>query len=238
MEELAFEEHPLPVFDIPARIRARWKHCHVRPAGLNDVPFLAWVVQESARSHMPIGIWDRIFPEDEKSRLSWLQKILTIKPVSLCHYSLFLIAEYRGESAAAISMHDPSTQGLEAFTPHLIEFLRREGWKSEDLFGLVVKFAPYHSCLPKMMPGALVAEWAATKPEARDSALMFLLFEHLLVRARSLKYSHLQASHYIGNHVAQKGLLRMKFQYCDETTSTRFLEQYGCPGMARYLYPC
>ena len=29
-----------------------------RPATAEDAPFLAWVIQEAARSHLEIGIWD------------------------------------------------------------------------------------------------------------------------------------------------------------------------------------
>ena len=35
---------------------------HIRPAVEADTPFLAWVQQEAARSHLPPGFWDLAFP--------------------------------------------------------------------------------------------------------------------------------------------------------------------------------
>ena len=33
-----------------------------RPANAEDAPFLAWVMQEAARSHLEHGVWDLMFP--------------------------------------------------------------------------------------------------------------------------------------------------------------------------------
>ena len=44
----------------------------IRPATPADAPFLAWVIQEAARSHLPFGIWDLAFPGSDGQRLERL----------------------------------------------------------------------------------------------------------------------------------------------------------------------
>ena len=75
----------------------------IRPADAADVPFLAWVQQEAARSHLPQGFWDIAFPGAEADRLRVVGRIAAAAPRSFCHWSGFLVAEADGQPAAALS---------------------------------------------------------------------------------------------------------------------------------------
>src|SRR6185295_17623114 len=77
----------------------------IRPAVEADVPFIAWVQQEAARSHLPLGFWDLAFPGAGSDRLRVVGRIAKAKPRSFCHYSGFLVAEADGYAAAALSAY-------------------------------------------------------------------------------------------------------------------------------------
>ena len=77
----------------------------VRPATEADVPFLAWVQQEAARSHLPSGFWDLAFPGPEEDRLRIVGRICKSPVRSFCHWSNFLVAEVDGKAAAGLSAY-------------------------------------------------------------------------------------------------------------------------------------
>ena len=78
----------------------------IRPAVEADVPFIAWVQQEAARSHLPQGFWDLAIPGAEADRLRIVGRIAQSSPQSFCHWSRFLIAEVDGGAAAgAVGLH-------------------------------------------------------------------------------------------------------------------------------------
>src|SRR6185295_1264797 len=64
----------------------------IRDAKETDVPFISWVQQEAARSHLPLGFWDLAFPGAEADRLRIVGRICKAKSKSFCHWSGFLIA--------------------------------------------------------------------------------------------------------------------------------------------------
>ena len=86
----------------------------IRPATADDVPFIAWVQQEAARSHLPFGFWDLAFPGPDSYRLRIIERICRSDAKSLCHWSGFLIAEVAGNPAAGLSGYTDATSATGA----------------------------------------------------------------------------------------------------------------------------
>lgn len=59
----------------------------IRPATGADTPFVAWVQQEAARSHLPYGFWNLAFLGPDEWRLSLIERIVRAKARSFCHWS-------------------------------------------------------------------------------------------------------------------------------------------------------
>jgi len=75
-----------------------------RPANKSDAPFITWVMQEAARSHLEKGMWDLAFPGPEQSRLKILAAFTTLQTIHFGHWSRFLFAEENGTPGLS-SMH-------------------------------------------------------------------------------------------------------------------------------------
>jgi hypothetical protein len=48
----------------------------IRPARESDAAFIAWVQQEAARSHLPIGFFDLAFPGPDAERLRIIERMV------------------------------------------------------------------------------------------------------------------------------------------------------------------
>src|SRR4029453_6796039 len=105
----------------------------IRPAIEADVPFISWVQQEAARSHLPLGFWDLALPGAESDRLRVVGRIAKAKPRSFCHFSGFLVAEADGRAAAALSAYtQPSISAGSALFEAMGEAFDAEGWSEEQ----------------------------------------------------------------------------------------------------------
>ncbi len=73
----------------------------VRPATNEDVSFLARIVLDSARSHMPRGFYDVMLPDaSDETILGMLQEWIATPVGGYLDWSNFLIAEVDGQPAA------------------------------------------------------------------------------------------------------------------------------------------
>jgi hypothetical protein len=77
-----------------------------RPATADDAAFLAWVMQEAARSHLEQGIWDFAFPGEDEPRLEILAKIITTERIHFAHFSRFRVLAIDGEPASALAAYE------------------------------------------------------------------------------------------------------------------------------------
>ena len=57
----------------------------IRPATVDDVPFIAWVMQEAGRSHLEKDLFDLVIPGPEEPRLKILEAIASTGVVHKCH---------------------------------------------------------------------------------------------------------------------------------------------------------
>lgn len=208
----------------------------IRDARPSDVPFLAWVQQEAARSHLPRGFWDFAFPGADADRLRIVGRIAAAAPRSFCHWSGFLVAEADGQAAAALSGYTtPSvTAGSELFAA-MGEALDAEGWDEQQRQAMGERFAPFMTCLPDTAEDAWVIEWVATRPEHRGRGLVRALLDAMLERGRARGHRQAQIAVLIGNTPAQRAYEGVGFKVADEKTHPEFERAVGCPGIRRLL---
>ena len=102
----------------------------IRDATLDDVDFVAWVMQTAARSHLDHSIWEYMNQQTEEEVIAYMAKLAVTETVHLFHHSLFLVAEVGGRPAAAMCGYDPETEGFGAYMtalkrpqPYLIALL-------------------------------------------------------------------------------------------------------------------
>ena len=208
----------------------------IRPARESDVPFLAWVQQEAARSHVPRGFWDFAFPGAEADRLRIVGRIAAAAPRSFCHWSGFLVAEADGQPGAALSAYTtPSvTAGADLFAA-IAEALDAEGWNEEQRQAMGERFAPFLTCIPDADEDAWIIEWVATRPELRGRGLVKALLHAVLERGRERGHRQSQIAVLIGNTPAQRAYEGVGFRVADEKTHPDFERTVGCPGIRRLL---
>lgn len=208
----------------------------IRPAVAADVPFIAWVQQEAARSHLPIGFWDLMFPGSEEDRLRIMGRISKASARSFCHWSGFLVAEVDGRAAAALSGYTtPSFTAGSALLDAIGEGLDAERWSVEQREAMGARTAPFMTCIPDTAEDAWVIEWVATRPEHRGKGLVRALLLEILEQGRRRGHAQAQIAVLIGNTPAQRAYEGVGFRVADEKTHPDFERTVGSPGIRRLL---
>ena len=121
-----------------------------RPATADDASFLAWVMQEAARSHLEQGIWDFAFPGEDEPRLEILAKIITTERIHFAHFSRFRVLEIDGEPASALAAYENSQHGMEQLTLGMAEVFSQLGWSLEEM--LAKGWSNHGVCTEKLWP--------------------------------------------------------------------------------------
>jgi len=208
----------------------------VRPARQSDIPFIAWVQQEAARSHLPHGFWDIAFPGDEAERLRMIGRIADAKARSFCHWTGFLIAEWNGQVAAGLSAYtQPSIAAGSALFEAMYEAFDAAQWSDEAREALNQRLLPFLTCMPDTAEDAWVVEWVATKPELRGRGLVRALLLAILERGAARGHAQSQIAILIGNTAAQRAYESVGFRVFDEKTNADFERVVGSPGIRRLL---
>jgi translation initiation factor 4G len=209
---------------------------HIRPAAEGDVPFIAWVQQEAARSHLPQGFWDIAFPGPEADRLRIVGRIARAGERSFCHWSNFLVAEVDGRAAAALSAYTrPSVTAGSALFEAMREALDAERWSEQQRQAMGERIAPFMTCIPDTAEDAWIIEWVATWPEYRGRGIVRALLQEILDRGRQLGHRQAQIAVLIGNTPAQRAYEGVGFRVADEKTHPEFERAIGSPGIRRLL---
>jgi len=104
-----------------------------RPATADDAPFLAWVIQAAARSHLELGIWDLALPGPDEPRLEFLATLALTDQIHFGHFSRFRVLEVDGVPAAGLSAYENSEHGMEKLALGLVETSRKLGWTQQKL---------------------------------------------------------------------------------------------------------
>lgn len=204
----------------------------IRPATVDDLPFIAWVQLEASRSHLPFGFWDLALPGSDEYRLGLMARIASVEPGSFAHWSRFLVAEVNGEPAAALSAYDDAKVATgEKFFQALIAALGAEGWNGDRLGAMQQRSAPFLTCAPEQPDDTWVVEWVATKTAHRGKGLTKALLHAILAEGEKRGHSRFQIGVLIGNTPAQRAYEGVGFRVSSEKTDPAFEATFGTPGI-------
>jgi len=204
-----------------------------RPATAADAPFLAWVIQEAARSHLEKGIWDLSFPGEDAQRLEILATIATTERVHFAHYRLFRIIEADGVPACGMAAYENSEHGIEQLTLGMAEALNGLGWSPEQMLAMGERSGSFGATGYPNDDGLWIIEWVATRPEFRGHGLVRKLMTEVLDIGRERGFTKAQIGYLLGNVRAQHAYEGVGFQWVAEHCHPDFERDYGTPGLAR-----
>jgi GNAT superfamily N-acetyltransferase len=204
-----------------------------RPALAEDASFLAWVMQEAARSHLEKGVWDFIFPGQDEQRLEILAKIATSERIHFCHFSRFRVLEVDGEAASALSGYENSQHGMEKLTPGMAEALSQLGWSPEEMLAAGGRGASFNATGYPNPDGLWIVESVATRPEFRGRSLIRRLLLEILELGREQGFTRAQIGYLLGNVRAKRAYEGVGFKWVEEHCHPSFEADYGTPGIAR-----
>lgn len=208
----------------------------IRPATEGDASFIAWVMQEAARSHLPAGFWDLAFFGPDEWRLGLIERIVRAEARSFCHWSGFLVAEVDGAPAAALSGYErPSSTAGTLLLEAMQEAFAAAGWTELQAGALQERIVPFLTCMPEASEDDWIVEWVATRPEHRGKGLVKALLREILARGSERGHAQSQISVLIGNTAAQRAYESAGFRAVDEKTSRSFEASFGTPGVRRML---
>ena len=207
----------------------------IRAAELRDVPFIAWVELQAARSHLARGFWDIWLQRPEHECLGFLEHLAQAPTRSWFHYSAFMVAEIDGRPASAMCGYDDKESPGELSFAASLEANRMSGWSDAEFQAITDRITPVLTCISEPAPGAWIIENVATRPEFRRRGLADILLKTMLDIGRSKGYHTGQISVMIGNTPAQRAYEKAGFKVVDEKRHPDFEKVVGEPGMRRML---
>lgn len=205
----------------------------IRPAIPADAPFLAWVIQEAARSHLPFGIWDLAFPGADGQRLERLAAFAVTEALHFAHYSRFLVATVDGTPAAALSAYENASMGGAKLGLGMAEAFRNLGLPGKELLAVGARLAPLEALGLPTPDGLWIVEWVATLPAYRGRGLVRELLQAILEGGRAEGYTRTQIAYLVGNTPARHAYQRAGFEDIDVYEHADFEKAFGTPGIAR-----
>jgi ribosomal protein S18 acetylase RimI-like enzyme len=209
----------------------------IRSAGLDDAPFIAWVMLAAARSHNKYGLWDHYVGGTEEECLSFLRLLAATQKPHLFHYSAFIVAEVNGQKAGALSGYDPKTLGMRTFVKALPEVVQKLGWSQDYQKTAMERNLPYMACFSDDADGAWIVESVAVLPEYRKQGIVNLLLQEIIDQGRKNGFKLAQISVIVDNKPARKAYEKQGFKFDREKRDSSFEVIYGSPGIERLLLP-
>ena len=206
-------------------------YLRIRAATPGDARFLAWVIQEASRSHLPRGIWDLAVPEPE-ARADLLAELACAEPRSFSHWQGFLLAEIDARQVAALSGYEPGSV-LPAWAAANEAAMDALGWSEPERADMGTRFESLGDVFPETPDDHWVVEWVATVPEFRGRGIVSGLLERILERGRERGYRKAQIGYLIGNEPAKRIYERAGFKTVSDKRDPDFEYLLGSPGIAR-----
>jgi ribosomal protein S18 acetylase RimI-like enzyme len=207
----------------------------IRRGRADDADFLARVMMLASRGHLPRGVWDLIAGGSEQNCLDYLRRLALAEPVSLCHYSSFIVAEHEGRPAAALCGFDPRAGGWEVLSEAMKNVQREKGWTPADEKASANRTASVWQCTFDTLEGAWVVESVATMPEFRRRGLVDSLVAEILEAGRARGHRIAQLTILIGNVAAQCAYEKAGFTVRDQKRHRDFEAALGAPGFMRMV---
>jgi len=207
----------------------------IRRGKAEDAEFLARAMMLASRGHLRRGVWDLITGGSEENCLDYLRRLALSEPVSLCHYSSFIVAEHAGSPAAALCGFDPHQGGWQTLGDAMQTVQRGKGWTQADERASGERTAPVWQCTFDTLDGAWVVESVATMPEFRRRGLVDGLMAEILEAGRARGHHVAQLTILIGNVAAQRAYEKAGFSVTDEKRHPDFEAVLGAPGFMRMV---
>ncbi len=207
----------------------------IRPGKPDDADFLAHVMMLASRGHLRRGVWDLIAGGSEENCLDYLRRLALSEPVSLCHYSSFIVAEHDGRPAAALCGFDPRAGGWEVLADAMKNVQSEKGWTQVDEKASAARTAPVWQCTFDTLVGAWVIESVATIPECRRRGYADALMAEILETGRARGHSIAQLTILIGNLAAQHAYEKAGFRAIDQKRHPDFEAALGAAGFMRMV---
>ena len=203
-------------------------------AGREHIPFVAWVVMASNRSHLPKGMWDLNLGAGEQDVLRYLELLADTHARHWGHYSLFKVAEVDGVPAAGMCGFFENELGPESMIAGAAEVNQKIGRSPEDVAAGWERAKAILGIVMEHEAGAWVVEHVATGAEFRRRGLVERLMHEMLERGRERGATMADIGVLIGNDPAQRAYEKCGFAVVDEVRNAEFEAAYGSPG-ARML---
>jgi ribosomal protein S18 acetylase RimI-like enzyme len=207
----------------------------IRPGKKEDANFLARVMMLASRGHLQRGVWDLIAGGSENNCLDYLRRLAVTEPVSLCHYSSFIVAEHDGAPAAALCGFDPRAGGWQVLADAMKNVQHQLGWTEADEKASADRSAPVWTCTFDTLEGAWVVESVATLPEYRRRGLVDSLMSEILEAGQTRGHRLSQLTILIDNIAAQRAYQKAGFRVLDEKRHPDFEAALGAPGFMRMV---
>jgi translation initiation factor 4G len=205
----------------------------LRAATPDDAAFLGYACVASARSQMPRGWFDIIFPDrDEAFLLDFAKQLTLAKAVSWWHWSLFRVGVVDGTVATAMCGFG-SSQYYYASREAMTEASEKMGISKSEQAQLWPR-GSFIGVTATSEPNCWTIENVATKPEFRGTGVSHALVENELDTARAAGFRRAQVSFFIGNTRAERLYAKSGFKYAEEKRSADFERAMGTPGTIRY----
>jgi translation initiation factor 4G len=207
----------------------------VRPARLQDAPFLAWAILAAGRAHHPRGWYDIAIGRSEAERLELVGRMVTAESPSFWNFRHTLVAELDGAPAGAVSAFPGSVfQGAEAA---VAEAMAAMGWDASELEQIWSRGAYIFTCSVSVSMDDWTLENVAVTPEARGRGVAGAMIAEALARGRAAGFAQAQLTCVIGNERARRVYERAGFTLAEESRHPDFEAASGAPGLARYICP-
>jgi ribosomal protein S18 acetylase RimI-like enzyme len=189
----------------------------------------------ASRGHLERGVWDLIAGGSEENCLDYLRRLALAEPVSLCHFSSFVVAEHDGKPAAALCGFDPHAGGWEVLADAMKKVQREKGLTQVDEKASADRTQPVWKCTFDTLDGAWVIESVATLSEYRRRGLADSLMAEILEVGRARGHRIAQLTILIGNLAAQRAYEKAGFRVRDEKRHPDFEAALGAPGFMRMV---
>ncbi|HLY04465.1 MAG TPA: GNAT family N-acetyltransferase [Rhizomicrobium sp.] len=207
----------------------------IRRGRPDDADFLARVMMLASRGHLSRGVWDLIAGGSEENCLDYLRRLALAAPVSLCHYSSFIVTEYANRPAAALCGFDPSAGGWQTLGDAMQNVQREIGWTQADEKASADRTQPVWKCTFDTLEGAWVIESVATILQYRRHGLADSLMAEILEIGRARGHRLAQLTVLIGNLAAQRAYEKAGFTVRDEKRHPDFQATLGASGFMRMV---
>ncbi|THB65418.1 MAG: GNAT family N-acetyltransferase [Gammaproteobacteria bacterium] len=206
----------------------------MRKAEKTDADFIFWIMKTAARSGMPKGFIDVLFPQDKQRNFDFVKTMMFSDIKSLFHYSNFIIAEADGIPVAGMSGYYTPEVNSDNFRACFIDAQDKLSLADEEKVAMGDRIGAFVGCFPGLLENAWVVEWVAAKPEFRGKGIINKLLKTIISQGlNETDCEVVQIALAKGNTPAKKAYTKAGFSFYDEKLSEDFKREFGYPGMER-----